>query len=181
MVAEITMHLQELRLGGRGPALSSHGHPSGGQALSGRTARQLAPAPLPTAPTTTGQHQDGGGAGTCGGQIRPGDAPALAARPAQSRRLCRTPGPCLQLAHLHSSTYSTVYGAPPFSPPEVWGTHCSQASMQQGEGWCGGSRDPDPSESAGGSVPSARPPLGQSAGASTWTPASGPPRLGPPG
>ena len=63
VVAEITMHLQELRLGGRGPALSSHGHPIGGQALSGRTARQLAPAPLPTAPTTTGHHQDGGRGG----------------------------------------------------------------------------------------------------------------------
>lgn len=60
------MHLQELRLGGRGPALSSHRHPSGGQALSGRTARQLAPAPLPTAPTTTGQHQDGGRGGHMG-------------------------------------------------------------------------------------------------------------------
>ena len=53
-------------------------------------------------------------------------------------------------------------------------------STQQGEGRCGGSRDPDPRESAGGSIPSARPPLGQSAGDSTWTPASGPPRLGPP-
>ena len=60
------------------------------------------------------------------------------------------PGPCLQLTHLHSPIYSTVYGAPPFSPPEVWGTQCSRVSTQQGEGRCGGSRDPDPRESAGG-------------------------------
>lgn len=55
------------------------------------------------------------------------------------------PGPRLQLAqqvrchwltcaHLQSSVYSTGFMEPCFRPPEVWGTHCSWALMQQGEG-----------------------------------------------